>query len=204
VIDQNPTSAAAKARARRWAILLRRFPEFADMRVLDLGGTPTSWETAPVMPARLQIVNLRPYDDERCVVGDACNPPPGSITGFDLVFSNSVIEHVGGYQRRRAMAAVVAGPAPHHWIQTPARTFPIEPHWLFPLFQFLPVRARVAVAQKWHHSAFADARDDRMKMTEAVLSIELIGMTEMRYLFSGSDIIRERFAGLTKSIIAVQ
>ena len=30
----------------------------------------------------------------------------------------------------------------HHWIQTPARTFPIEPHWLFPYFQLFPVPVR--------------------------------------------------------------
>ena len=80
------------------------------------------------------------------VLGDACDLP-SALRGqrFDLVFSNSVIEHVGGHSRRAAFADSVHALSDHHWVQTPYRYFPLEPHFLFPGFQFLPLRAKAEV-----------------------------------------------------------
>lgn len=62
---------------------------------------------------------------------------------FDLVYSNSVIEHVGGHARSCDFAGMVKTLARRHWgVQTPYRYFSIEPHWLFPGLQFLPQSAR--------------------------------------------------------------
>ena len=76
-------------------------------------------------------------------IGDACDPV-GAVGGrsFDLVYSNSVIEHVGGHQRRELFAQAVRDLAPSHWVQTPYRYFPLEPFWLFSAFQFLPLPSR--------------------------------------------------------------
>lgn len=125
------------------------------MRVLDLGGTAAAWQAAPVQPGHVTVLNLheeQPTDRGwmSCVIGDACSPPPTIRSGdFDLVYSNSVIEHLGGHARRRAFADLVRTLAPHHWVQTPNRYFPIEPHWLWPGFQFLPVRSRSFLCRKW-------------------------------------------------------
>ncbi len=35
------------------------------------------------------------------------------------------------------------------WVQTPYRYFPIEPHWIFPGFQFLPLSARTEISRRW-------------------------------------------------------
>ena len=32
-----------------------------------------------------------------------------------------------------------------HWVQTPYRYFPVEPHFLFPGFQFLPLTVRAVL-----------------------------------------------------------
>ncbi|MDQ6616498.1 MAG: class I SAM-dependent methyltransferase [Actinomycetota bacterium] len=207
-LPENPRSLPGRARARRWRALLERFPDFADMRVLDLGGTPHSWASVPVHPAELTLINLGKYetnDRVRCILGDACDPPPelDELT-FDFIYSNSVIEHVGGYHRRRAFADVVARTAPHYWIQTPARSFPIEPHWLFPGFQFLPVRVRALISQHWPFGFSGISGDDRDANLEEVLYVELLGAAEMGHLFPGSELLHERFVGLTKSLIAVR
>src|SRR5262245_1233581 len=100
------------------------FP-LADMTVVDLGGTPSWWERAPVRPQHVTIVNLT-----------APEPAPPWITqyqadactfegAFDLVLSNSVLEHVGGHAQRCRFAETVQALAPKHWIQTPYRYFPI-------------------------------------------------------------------------------
>lgn len=200
-------SLAARARAGRWDEFSRRFPDLESMRVLDLGGTPAAWQKAPRQPAHVVAVNLdrrhRSTDNVHCVVGDAC-ALPSSLRGerFDMVFSSSLLEHVGGHARRRQFANTVHEMADHHWVQTPYRYFPIEPHWVFPGFQFLPFPARVAVAHRWRLGHYR-ARD-RSAATRRVSAVELIGVTEMRSYFPASEIWFERYAGLVKSLVAVR
>lgn len=190
-------------------MFLERFPDFSTCSVLDLGGTVEFWRRALVRPTAVDVVNLVADEDEqdgdwlRVVRGDAC-ALPASLDGrrYDVVFSNSVIEHVGGHDRRIAFAATVRERADRHWIQTPYRYFPVEPHYVFPVAQFLPSRARALVARKWP-LAHAPDRDERSAVEDA-LSIELLDVTQMRFYFPDSEIVHERFLGLSKSLIAVR
>ncbi|WP_202862456.1 hypothetical protein [Antricoccus suffuscus] len=182
------------------------------MRVLDLGGTLEWWRRAPLRPAQVITVNLEDQDSGsdrslRHVTGDACTArevldAAGLSREFDLVFSNSLIEHVGGHARRAELAHQIQDLAPNHWIQTPYRYFPVEPHWLFPGMQFLPMAARSRIALSWpltHTRAktLAEARDGAMWT-------ELIGLTEIRSYFPDSEIAIERFLGIPKSLIAIK
>src|SRR4051794_17360037 len=91
-------SVSTRMRERRWNWLLEEFPQITEMRVLDIGGEARFWEHRDVKPAHVTMVNIAeqtvdvPWMD--AVVGDGCDLPPDLGT-FDLVFSNSVIEHVG-------------------------------------------------------------------------------------------------------------
>jgi hypothetical protein len=207
-----PRSLGERSRARRWEVFLRLFPDIGDMTVLDLGGTTEAWRRAPVRPRRLVVLNLTEpgtTDDASVspVLGDACRAgdelqQAGITADFDLVFSNSLLEHVGGHAMRLAVARQVATLAPYHWVQTPSRHFPVEPHWLCPGMQFLPVEVRVRVAEHWplSHTPARSYEDAR----ESVLWTELIGVSELRAYFPDSEVFRERLAGLTKSITAVR
>ena len=208
----SPTSLGAKARMRRWDVFASLFPDIEQLRVVDLGGTVESWRRAPVQPREVVVVNLlEPGDADTPrlvpVLGDACNAravleEDGIDTAFDLVFSNSLLEHVGGHANRSALAREVRALAPRHWVQTPYRFFPVEPHWVFPMMQFLPVAARTRVAKDWPlvHTRPASA-------AEALADVqwtELIGVTELRGYFPDSQVVKERMAGLVKSIVAVR
>src|SRR5436305_9486326 len=57
---------------------------------------------------------------------------------FDVVFSNSVIEHVGDAASQRRFAREVARVGRAYWVQTPNRWFPVEQHLLTPLVHWLP------------------------------------------------------------------
>lgn len=204
----SPSSFGGKRRALRAAWLSTTFPALADMTVLDLGGRVSSWTGVPIRPAHVHVVNLEPLPSDlpdwaEVDTADACDLP-ASITSrrYDLVFSNSVLEHVGGHERRRRMAEAVRALAPNHWVQTPYRYFPVEPHWVAPGMQFLPVPARVAVARKWP-LAYTPGKSWEQAMKQ-VLTTELIGRAEMRYLFPDSAIRAERLIGMTKSLIAVR
>ena len=200
-------SLSGRARARRWVLFASLFPDISEMRVLDLGGDTRNWVSSPVRPREVVLVNVffqpSEVDWMSTAVGDACDLPH-DLRGktFDLVYSNSVIEHVGGAWRRGAFAQTVADMAPRHWVQTPYRYFPLEPHWLFPGFQLLPLAARAAVTRRWklghRHAA------DRKTAVESSLSVELLSRTEMRHLFPDSRLHTERMAGLPKSMIAVR
>ena len=177
------------------------------MRVLDLGGWLSSWRAVSGRPAEVVSLNLEPQAEEagswgRSVVGDACAPPDWLMDErFDMVYSNSLIEHVGGHHRCTALAEVVHAAAPHHWVQTPYRYFPVEPHWLCPGLQFLPVRARARVAASW---PFGFMSSSEATAVEDVLSVSLLSVTELQRYFPGSEVIRDRWLGLTKSIVAVR
>jgi hypothetical protein len=183
----------------------RCFPDLADMHVLDLGGTAHSWRAAGLRAKSVTLVNLDdfPVAEEpwiHAVQGDAC---AGGFGKFDLVFSNSLLEHLGGHAKRQQFADVVRESAPDWWVQTPYRYFPVEPHWVFPWFQFLPFRARTALTEHWD-LGHMPARKDRALAAELVASVELISATEMRSYFPESQIWFERFFGLPKSLVAVQ
>ena len=182
------------------------------MSVVDLGGTIEWWQRAPVRPRRVVVVNLyQPGTSDDAdlvpVAGDACTAgaalaEAGIDESFDLAFSNSLIEHVGGHIQRMALAEQVHALAPYHWVQTPYRYFPVEPHYLFPGMQFLPVRARTEVAVWWplQHTRPAS----RAAARSEVQWTELLGISEMRTYFPDSEIVKERLAGLVKSLVAVR
>lgn len=211
ILVDSPTSLGAAARARRWRVFAEAFPTIESLRVLDLGGTVEAWRRAPVRPHHVTVLNLfEPGESDAGwitpLTGDACAAAEtlesvGVDPHFDLVFSNSLIEHVGGHARRMDLARQVRQLAPRHWVQTPYRYFPVEPHWLFPGMQFMPVAVRVAIAMHWPlvHTR-PESYDDAV---DSVLWTELVGATEMRDYFPTSAIVRERVLGVPKSLIAV-
>lgn len=199
-------SLSGRARARRWRHFSDCFPSLPEMRVLDLGGTPESWALAPVRPESVVTVNLAPLESTTpgitAVQGDACDLPRSvAAERFDLVFSNSLLEHVGGHVQRQRLADNIHSLADRHWVQTPYRYFPIEPHWLFPGIQWLPYEARVQVSLHWNRGHIRT--HSREAAQDQVDEIELIGIAQMRRYFPSSVIWYERFAGLVKSLVAI-
>ena len=210
VSARSPGSLAARARARRWQRFAAHFPDVGDMRVLDLGGTAFTWVSAPVRPREVVLVNIKPQPSDvdwiSTLVGDAC-ALPGQIRDqrFDLVYSNSVIEHVGGHARREAFAVAVRNAAGRYWVQTPYRYFPLEPHWLFPGFQFLPVTIRAELTRRWKLGNRRAPRRPPDAAVASVLDVELLSKTEMRHYFPDcTAVLSETVLGLVKSLIAVR
>src|SRR5690625_2040621 len=101
-------SVGDRARQRRWDMVTAVFPDLAEMDVIDLGGRVSTWLSAPVRPRSVHVVNLEQQQDEAdddsitAEYGDACELPEHVRSrGYDAVFSNSVLEHVGGHERRQ-------------------------------------------------------------------------------------------------------
>ncbi len=207
VDPDNPRSMSARARSRRWRRFLETFPTLDEMSVLDLGGTPEYWTRAPVRPSHVTTLNLRASTATEAWItsrqGDACAPPPDvQATHFDLVVSNSLIEHVGGHAQRQRLAYVIQSMANRHWIQTPYRYFPVEPHWLFPGLQFLPFAIRVGITRAWP-IGHRHTKDEQAAIV-SVHEVELIGIKQMRSYFPDSALWLERLLGLPKSLVAIR
>jgi hypothetical protein len=204
-----PRSLGARARLKRWNLLLQRYPAVTDWRVIDLGGTPDAWLAAPVRPQHVLIVNLQRFENVpewmSSIPADACDlPAEVHAVTYDLVYSNSVIEHVGGHDRRELFAANVRALAPRYWVQTPNRYFPIEPHWMFPAMQFFPKRARASVIRHWDPRRTRGSLRSRESALAEASSVELLTKTELEYYFPDATILRERFSGMTKSFVALR
>ena len=177
-------------------------------RVLDVGGSPLIWEFASVHP-QLTIVNL-PGGFERAswpidfAIADG-RMLPFEDGAFDVVFSNSVIEHVGTYADQRRFAEEVARVGRQYWVQTPNRRFPIELHLMLPLVHFLPKRWQRRVVTRftvWERLVRPSEQARAFYLDHFLNDLKLLDAGQLERFFPGSKVIAERVLGFPKSLIA--
>jgi hypothetical protein len=199
-------------RVRRELLFRRLFGDLIEpgCRILDAGGEPKYWEysigAAKNFYQRCEIicVNLKTLESHseniRCVIGDATAMPEFEDKSFDIVFSNSVIEHVGDFESQAAMAATVRRIGRYYFIQTPNYCFPIEPHFLFPFANRLPIGVQYVVARYW--PGHTRINDFSAKSKEYLRTRNrLLKLRELRELFPDGTVVKERFLGMVKSFI---
>jgi hypothetical protein len=121
---------------------------------------------------------------------------------FDVVFSNSVIEHVGSWHNQGVMAGEVRRVGRSYFVQTPAFWFPLEPHSRIPGFQFLPRSLRAALIYSFNIHYFPRKSTYRGCL-EVADSTLLLTYGRFRALFPGATIHTERLFGLVKSYVAL-
>jgi hypothetical protein len=179
-------------------------------RVLDLGGSPEIWEHVSV-PLDVTILNLpgaipaAQLDVLHCpgasihtfhhIEGDACNVHQFPDLSFDLVFSNSVIEHVGPQEKQEQFAREVARLGKSYWVQTPSPWFPIEAHSGMPFYWLYPERLRTWLLQRSQKKLPAWWMD-------YITTTRVLSHGRMATLFPNARIRVEFFFGLPKSYIA--
>ena len=193
-------------RRRRFARFARAFRLGPATRLVDVGGYAGYWSFFPALP-RVTIVNLEPPAAKTgagigWVVADA-RRLPFRDGAFDVAFSNSVVEHIPGEDNRLAYAREIARVARAYYVQTPYRWFPVEPHLMTPLIHYLPKRWQRPLLLRW--TVWGRLHHPTPEGCDAFLrDISLLTTREMRTLFPGAAIWKERFLGLLKSISAVR
>jgi 2-polyprenyl-3-methyl-5-hydroxy-6-metoxy-1,4-benzoquinol methylase len=120
---------------------------------------------------------------------------------FDIVYSNSVIEHVGDFTAMHRMAREIRRVGKRHFVQTPNKYFPVEPHFVFPAFQFLPKPLQLGLVQNFQ-LGWMDREPDKARAAAIIDSIHLLSLRDMKVLFPTSGIRPEKTLGMTKSFIA--
>jgi SAM-dependent methyltransferase len=140
------------------------------------------------------------------IFADGCQLPFRDKS-FDVVFSNSVIEHLGDPRRHQQYAQEIARVGMRYFVQTPNRWFPVEPHLLTPFIHFLPQRWQKPMIEKftiWEWIARPRPDQRAFYLAHYLRDIQLLDGRAMRRLFPDARLIRERFLGLTKSLIAIR
>jgi hypothetical protein len=177
-----------------------------DIEILDVGGTIDFWRSVPELyghpRVKISVVNIDGEERDEGNLsqrfGNACKLPYPDLR-FDIVHSNSVIEHVGHWEDVSRMASEVRRLAGNYFVQTPNMWFPIEPHFKLPLVHWLPEQTRMTVL-----SRLGRVPADPAGAAFAVQRISLLSSTQMQYLFPDATLWKERFLGLTKSIVAIK
>jgi len=195
-------------RARRMKLLAKAAGLTHEMRVLDVGGTIDIWRLAPVIPRLVLLNQARARYEigagEEIVLGDGVSLPFADQS-FDLVFSNSVIEHIASRTEQERFAAEIARVGKRYWVQTPNRYFPIEHHLWTPFVHWLPRSWQAAIVKRfsvWRLLTRYEANQREFYLNHYLDSIRLLSAADMHELFPGATVVRERFFGWTKSLIA--
>jgi hypothetical protein len=180
-----------RARVRAFEDLVKPPPQ---ARIIDLGGTFHMWNLIN-HDYHVTLVNLPgSYTDEQwracppqyeLVEADACDlTDMFADQSFDVVFSNSVIEHVGDESRQEAFAREVQRLAPAYWVQTPSDAFPIEAHTGVPFYWKLPEGVRLTLERRWYEKLPAWA--------ESIRETRVLSRQRMEELFPGASVYIER------------
>jgi hypothetical protein len=177
------------------------------VRILDIGGLESFWTNRGYgdnPDFQITLLNLEKHPTSCSCIdsisGDATNLFGIGDKEFDVAFSNSVIEHLYTLDNQRQMALEIQRVGKHHFVQTPNKYFPVEPHYLLPFFDWLPAswkyiiltKTKLSRLKKWNHQ---DAK-------QYVDEIRLISFREFKRLFPQSHMYKEKIMGLTKSFTA--
>jgi hypothetical protein len=173
--------------------------------VLDVGGCSTYWQHCEVLP-RLTVVNLLSYPlplGERnftFVYGDGTRLP-FCDGAFEIAHSNSVIEHLGTWETQVAFSRELRRVGRKVWVQTPAKTFPVESHTFDPIWHWFGPRVQALFLRNFSLWGLLN-RPSPAEVGEFLSTTRLLTEGELRRLFPDCAILREKVGGLTKSLIA--
>lgn len=215
----NKRSIPSIMRRRRFRVVNRLIEDIIEKRgscrILDLGGTHFYWalneeylktrrRQITIIVANVDALPEQQNDDlYEYVIGDATAPDLYAAHDYDLIHSNSVIEHVGGWPKVKAMADHIRASQRNYYIQTPNYWFPIEPHFRSVGFQWLPESTRAEMLMKRRRGFRGPAKDWEAAM-ELVETVKLLTASQLRGLFPDAELLRERIGPLTKSFMVVR
>lgn len=172
--------------------------------ILDVGGKINFWENRGLAGNNdyiITIVNIEKekslYSNIKTKMGDATDLSPFKDKSFDVVHSNSVIEHLYYFENQKKMASEIIRVGQKHIVQTPNKYFFLEPHYLLPFFQFIPDKLKYLILTKTKLSRLK--KWDKKFASQYIEEIRLLSLKEIKVFFPSSKIYFEKFLGMNKS-----
>jgi hypothetical protein len=207
--QNNKDSVSSRLRKKR----LDFFSEFCDklekpVKILDLGGSDYHWRNSAfknnkdyhITIINTEIQNTEDFRNICFIKRDVRHLNFFDDKEYDLVYSSSLIEHLNNFEEQKKLADEIKRIGKHYFIQTPNYYFPIEPHFLFPFFQFLSDEKKTKLVSKYNLGWFIK-QDDESKARELAASIRLLKKNELKEFFPGSKIYNEKYFFLNKSFV---
>ncbi|MCL6258970.1 methyltransferase domain-containing protein [Aquiflexum sp. TKW24L] len=209
--SDNPNSLGNKFRKQRFQyfedLLHANFGDNYPIKILDIGGMVHFWKDQELLKSgKVEIVILNLSAEVATIhnlssmAGDATDLSQFADGSFDLVFSNSVIEHLYTWENQRKMAKEAIRVGKKYFIQTPNRHFFMEAHYALPFVQYLPKNLTrfILTKTKLSRGAQWDPKDAQQYLDE----IRLLTYAEMKTLFPGAKMYKEKFFRMDKSFTA--
>ena len=208
--NTDPGSLANKFRRKRFLL----FTEFIKdlerpVKILDIGGTENFWKQMGIYGNNDYLITILNLDEPdktidrnfEFVKGDAIDLRHYNDKSFDVVFSNSVIEHIEIIEDRQKMANEIMRIGKRFFVQTPNYYFPFEPHFLLPFFQYLPKFIKIWLLLHFDIGWFKKC-SSKAEALKLLNSNRLLTIKELRTYFTNCKIIKEKYLIFTKSLIA--
>lgn len=177
------------------------------IRILDVGGTVNFWRNLKLENnKKIEITLLNLSREEvfdpvfSSLEGDMTDMKMFKDGEYDIVFSNSTIEHLGNFENQKKAANEIIRVGKGYYIQTPNLYFPIEPHFIFPLFQFLPIKIKLFLLLRFN-IGWISKQVSKESASALLNSIRLLGKSDLFKLFPEANIFREKVFFLTKSFV---
>jgi SAM-dependent methyltransferase len=212
---------SASVRRKRGILFNQLFNPTEETKILDLGGGDGTLikNTVPFIK-NIYIADINRNDLEKAkqwgfktLELDETGKIPCSMNEYDIIFSNSVIEHVTvnkediykyttnkafrkvAFERQKIFASEIQAKCGKYYVQTPYKYFLIESHsWLPGLIVLFP--------RKLQFRILSITNKFWPKKTEP--DWHLLTISDMKELFPDAIIMRERSFLFTKSLIAVK
>jgi len=198
IVDiNNSESLAVKVRQENFKKFKDLVSSFGrKVKILDLGGRQAYWEMMKYIDPNLIDVTLVNLEDIqvslsnfRAIKTDIFKLNNSEFINFDIIFAHSLIEHVD----HEKLAKLIVDSGKPYFVQTPNKHFPIEPHFLIPLFQYFPLWLKL-----WC------VRNFRKELEPEVESINLLTKKELERLFPNSSISGGKLFKLVQSYVVLQ
>lgn len=207
-ISENKNSLGNQFREKRFSFFFKKINKLPKpVSVLDVGGKINFWENrglAGNLNYTITIVNFEKeksqYSNIKTLIGDARDLSQFVDKSFDIVHSNSVIEHLYNFNNQSKMASEIVRVGKKYIVQTPNKCFFLEPHYLLPFFQFIPDKLKYLILTKTKLSRLK--KWDKNFAKQYINEIRLLSLKEMKILFPESKIYFEKFLGMNKSFTA--
>jgi len=204
-ISENKNSLGNKFREKRFSFFLKKINKLPKpVSILDVGGKINFWENRGLAgnnDYEIIIVNIEKetskYSNINYEIGDATDLSQFNDKSYDVVHSNSVIEHLYNFENQKKMASEIIRVGQKYIVQTPNKYFFLEPHYLLPFFQFLPNSLKYFILTKTKLSRLK--KWDKKFAKQYIEEIRLLSEKEMKTLFPKSKIYYEKFFGMNKS-----
>jgi len=198
-----------KFREERIRVFLETMKPDKDTRILDIGGYSGYWRQMGI-ESHVTLVNIHTLEQDQLkedsqftfIEADGCDLPFDDDS-FDLVYSNSVIEHLFTEENQRKFASEIMRVGDAYWVQTPAKEFPVEPHVLTPFIHWFPKKIQLSLAKwftvrSWILDQSRPTRQSIYDLTEEVCLLTKGGICK---LFPHGKIRVEKFIGFRKSYV---